>query len=224
MRRSESGWTLVLPVKGGRRAKSRLGGAAYLAPAIALDTLEAVLGCPEVATAVVVTADPAISGQATALGARVRRERNPGAGLDAAVRQGLTGLAGPVGVLLADLPALRPDDLSQALHAVSIALEPARADAPVRIGAEPPRWVVVPDAEGTGTVLLAGTADAIRPSFGPASAAAHVRLGAMRLDLSAPRLRRDVDTPADLEQAVRLGVGRNVAAALAAPHSVVRLP
>ena len=39
-------WTLVLPVKGGPLAKSRLGARPELAAAIALDSLDAVLAAP----------------------------------------------------------------------------------------------------------------------------------------------------------------------------------
>jgi 2-phospho-L-lactate guanylyltransferase len=41
-----------------------------------------------------------------------------------------------------------------------------------------------------------------------------VRRGASRLDLALPRLRRDVDTPADLEAALALGVGPRTATAV----------
>ena len=76
--------------------------------------------------------------------------------------------------------------------------------------------VFVPDAEGTGTVLLTAlTADAMRPEFGADSAAAHQAAGAVRLDLDLPRLRRDVDTPADLQTAVELGVGPRTRSVLA---------
>ena len=75
--------------------------------------------------------------------------------------------------------------------------------------------VVVPDAEGSGTVLLAGRTPAdLDPAFGPDSLTEHVRRGAVRLDLDLPRLRRDVDTPADLDQALALGVGPRTATAL----------
>jgi 2-phospho-L-lactate guanylyltransferase len=120
---------------------------------------------------------------------------------------------GPVAVLLGDLPALRPHDLGSALAAAAEALRDGTGD-PGRAAA-PPAMVFVPDAERTGTVLLAGLRpDAVRPSFGPSSARDHARAGARRLDLPLPRLRRDVDTPADLAAAVALGVGPRTAAAL----------
>jgi 2-phospho-L-lactate guanylyltransferase len=40
----------------------------------------------------------------------------------------------------------------------------------------------------------------------------HAAAGAVRLDLALPRLRRDVDTRADLEAAAGLGLGRRTRA------------
>lgn len=194
-------WQLVLPVKGGEAAKSRLGpldvDRPALALAIALDCVEAVVATPAVDVAIVVTADLTVADATRALGARVVPESSPGSGLAQAVRDGVAATrAGPVAVLLADLPALTPEALAQALFTVGAAL------------ADGATSVVVPDAEGTGSVLLAA-ADAahLHPSFGAASARSHVDGGALRLDLDAPRVRRDVDTPAALRDAVALGVG-----------------
>jgi 2-phospho-L-lactate guanylyltransferase len=98
----------------------------------------------------------------------------------------------PVVALTADLPAMRPEDLESALVAAA------------RTG----QRAFVPDLEGTGTVLLAAPAgQALTPQFGPGSAAAHLRSGAVRLDGAWPSLRRDVDTAADLDAAARLGLG-----------------
>jgi 2-phospho-L-lactate guanylyltransferase len=110
-------------------------------------------------------------------------------------------------VLLGDVPALRPEDLSVALHALQTALAAHRAAT----------MAAVPDAEGSGTVLLgARAAGDLVPAFGPDSLARHVRRGAVRLDLDLPRLRRDVDTPADLAQALSLGAGPRTTRAAAA--------
>jgi 2-phospho-L-lactate guanylyltransferase len=204
------GWTVVLPLKGGSGAKSRLGAPPALATAIALDCLDAVLGCPDVVRVAVVTADPATAAAAHAAGAVVVPESRPGAGLPAAVADGLAAAEGPVAVLLGDLPALRPVDLATALREAARALlGPERG--------EPAAMAFVPDADRTGTVLLAGLdAAALRPAFGPGSAGRHARSGARRLDLPLPRLRRDVDTRADLAAALALGVGPRTAAALGA--------
>jgi 2-phospho-L-lactate guanylyltransferase len=204
-------WTVVLPLKGGTAAKSRLGASPALAAAIALDCLDAVLRCPETGRVVVVTPDAATAAAARRAGADVVPESRPGAGLLAALADGLAAAAGPapgpVAVLLGDLPALRPRDLATALRAAATALTGR------------PGAVFVPDADGTGTVLLAGPdAAAVHPSFGPASAAEHARSGARRLDLRIPRLRRDVDTRADLATALALGVGPRTAAVLRDEH------
>lgn len=200
-------WTLLLPVKGGRRAKTRLGGPAELARALAMDCLDAVLTCPGVGTTLVVTSDAHVAARAGAAGALVHPERRPGAGLNAAVSDALAATACDyVAVLLADLPALRPDELAGALDAAAACLQAPGA---------PSSWVFVPDAEGTGTVLLAASSPAlIKPAFGPGSAAAHAFLGAVRLDLDSPGLRRDVDTLADLQQARAIGLGPHTSAAL----------
>jgi 2-phospho-L-lactate guanylyltransferase len=202
-------WTLVLPVKGGPLAKSRLGARPEVAAAFALDCVEAVLASDAVARVLVVTSDPTMRAAARTLGAHVVPEARPGAGLVPAIAAGVRvaalACAGPTAVLLADVPALLPADLDQALAAAGAQL----------FGEEAPRMVVVPDAEGSGTVLLAGRTPAeLDPAFGPDSLTEHVRRGAVRLDLDLPRLRRDVDTPADLDQALALGVGPRTATAL----------
>jgi 2-phospho-L-lactate guanylyltransferase len=161
---------------------------------------------------VVVTADPAAALAARAAGAEVVDESRPGEGLVAAVRDGVVAAgrrrpwsSRPAAVLLADLPALRPEDLEAGLAAAEAAFG-RRPAAPM---------AVVPDADGTGTVLLAArTPAALDPAFGAGSLAEHVRRGAVRLDLDLPRLRRDVDTRADLDAALALGVGARTASAL----------
>jgi 2-phospho-L-lactate guanylyltransferase len=209
-RPSGKSWTVVLPLKGGSNAKSRLGAPAPLATAIALDCLAAVLASDRVGEVVVVTADPLMAGRAAAAGARVQPESVPGRGLPAAISDGLAAVQGRCAVLLGDLPALRPDDLSTALRRAGELLtgellasnpDPSTPDSR-------PAMAFVPDAEGTGTVLLAAlTPAALAPAFGPDSAAAHAAAGAARLDLDLPRLRRDVDTRDDLRTAIALGIG-----------------
>ena len=214
-------WYVVLPVKGGADAKSRLGGdpgaRRALALAMAADCLEAVTRTPGVAGTLVVTDDEDAGRAAADLGARVVRPGPVPPGrraLDAAVADGLSAAAalaaaGPggavpgVAVLLADLPALRPEDLSAALRAAGDALDDGAAA------------VLVPDAAGTGTCLQAARRAADVPvAYGAGSAARHERAGARRLVLDVPRLRRDVDVADDLRAARHLGVGRRTAAAL----------
>jgi 2-phospho-L-lactate guanylyltransferase len=76
---------------------------------------------------------------------------------------------------------------------------------------------VVPDAAGTGTVLLTALAGhLLEPAFGAGSAARHGEAGPHRLDLDLPRLRTDVDDDRDLAAALELGVGPATAALLGA--------
>lgn len=197
----------MVPVKRLTAAKSRLRGALpgvpheELALALAADTLRAVLACPAVAEARVVTDDARVAAVARAAGARVLPDE-PDAGLNAAFRHGATaGPAGWVAGLTADLPALRPAELAAALLAAQADPDGVRR--------------FVPDAPGDGTVLLAAPPGvALDPRFGVGSAAAHAASGALPLTGDWPSLRRDVDTAADLAAAARLGLGPGTAALL----------
>ncbi|WP_432486617.1 2-phospho-L-lactate guanylyltransferase [Kineococcus sp. SYSU DK018] len=198
----ESGtWRVVVPVKGGGDAKTRLalppGPRLALATAMALDCLEAVLRCGAVEQVVCVSDDERVRTAAAGLGARAVPAGGPG--LARAVDAGLAALPpGPTAVLVADLPALRPEDLGAALAAA----------------AAHPGPVLVPDADGDGSVLVADR-DGVPPHrFGRASAAAHRTAGARELTGALPSLRRDVDTLDALCEATALGVGPRTAAAL----------
>jgi 2-phospho-L-lactate guanylyltransferase len=205
-------WTAVIPVKRLGAAKSRLRGAVPdawhedLALAMVRDTVSAVLACPQVAELLVVTDDPAAAAAVTALGARAVPD-GPGAGLNAAMRFGadvVAGLSRRRAVLAGDLPALRPAELSAALA--------GSADSPGR-GAGGRGFV--PDAEGSGTVLLtASRGTALDPRFGAGSAAAHAASGARRISGDWPGLRHDVDTAADLGTVLALGPGEHTCALL----------
>ncbi|MEL4319180.1 2-phospho-L-lactate guanylyltransferase [Leifsonia sp. YIM 134122] len=201
------GWSVVVPVKGTIDAKSRLGDdlsareRSSLGLAFAHDTVEAAAGSARVARVYVVTdADaewPAVvfvvpEGERHGLNAAIVR------GIHAA-ESSLDSSAPGAGitVLLGDLPALRSEDLDAAL-----------------MSAEEVDRGFVPDAEGTGTTVLTARAGvSLEPRFGAGSAAAHAALGHVRLD-AGTSLRRDVDVPAALEEAVRLGVGERTRAAL----------
>lgn len=200
-------WRLVVPVKGGAGAKSRLHppvGVARedLALALATDCLTACCAGMPPAHVIVVTSDPRVAGVARRLGTVVVAD--PGAGLNAAVEAGrdhaLAGSPGaPVAALLGDLPSLRPADLVAALTAAA---------------AYP--LAVVPDLAGEGSSLLTAVDGAgLRPRFGEGSAAAHVAGGHHRLELNLPRLRTDVDDDTALAAAVAIGVGVATAAVLA---------
>lgn len=200
---------LVVPVKELHRAKTRLAGAsaavptadprathADLALALAADTLAAVLAS-SVRRLAVVTSEPRLTAgdPVPVVGdPRVELVRDPGRGLDAAIRAGIEHLGPiPVGVLLADLPALRPEELDEALAAARTALRRAPA-------------AFVADHTGEGTALLVA-APGFTPRFGPFSAAAHAAAGAVALTGDWPGLRHDVDVPADLDEVRALGVG-----------------
>ena len=198
-------WSVLIPVKVLARAKSRLAELAgprrgELALALACDTVTAVLRVGQVARAVVITDDPAAADALTRLGALVIPDE-PDDGLNAALTYGAAVVAGKwpgsgTAALSADLPALRPLELTRAL-----------TDA----AAWPNAFVA--DAAGDGTTLYtAAPGAAFRPAFGLASRARHAASGAAELELKGiPGLRRDVDTPADLRGAVELGLGRHTA-------------
>lgn len=203
-------WSVVVPVKGGDRAKTRLRAPAgvdhsRLATALALDTVAAAVGAVGAGHVVVVTGDPAIATQVGALGVVVVGD--PGGGLNPAISAGVAHLAateavgggGGVAVLLGDLASVRPDDLARALTVA---------------GDHPCAYV--PDADDCGTVLLTSTAQGWpTPHFGGRSDDAHRDAGFVRLDLDLPRLRRDVDDAGSLRAALCLGVGEHTAALLA---------
>jgi len=228
-------WTVLLPVKVLARAKSRLAVLAgerrgELALALASDTVAAVLACPEVARVVVVTSDPEAGPLLAALGAIVVPDEpanrsaslgNTGLENTGALRgAGVAGVLGDLGVqdplnaalrhgaavaarrwpgtglaaLTADLPAVSPAELAAALRAA---------------GAAAGLSAFVPDAACVGTTLYAvPPGGEFRPLFGGASRARHAAAGAIELDPGAfTGLRRDVDTPDDLREALALGVG-----------------
>jgi 2-phospho-L-lactate guanylyltransferase len=199
-------WTVVLPVKVLARAKSRLAvlagsRRADLALALASDTVSAVVACPDVARVLVVTSDAKAGSRLAALGAIVVPDE-PDGGLNAALRHGAAVASdrwpdSGVAALAADLPALRPGELSRALRAAAAASA-----------------AFVPDAAGIGTTMYAvAPGVAFRPMFGGASRARHASAGAVEVSLDGvPGLRRDVDTPEDLRAAVALGAGFRTAA------------
>src|SRR5215468_412517 len=158
-------WSLVVPVKVLARAKTRLASLAgadrpALALAMAADTVAAALDCPPVGRVIVVTDDPQAAEVLAGLGAVIVPDR-PGRGLNEALRHGAAHAASRwprsgIGGLAADLPALRPAELSSALRAAS-------------------RWpqAFVPDFAGSGTTLYAvrpGRPKSAGPAW-PASAA-----------------------------------------------------
>ena len=197
-----SHWSVVVPVKGGPLAKSRLRPPAgvdrlMLARALALDTVAAAASAVGLDGVVVVTSDAEVDASMRALS--VATTPDPGSGLNDAALEGLRRAQPPYAVLLGDVPALRSRELTTALAAA------AKYDS-----------AFVPDAEGTGSVLLTATRQGrLEPRFGGPSASRHTDAGHTRLDLDLPGLRRDVDDEASLREALCLGVGSHTAALLA---------
>ena len=164
-----------MPVKPLHAAKTRLRGAAVagagdagahaaLALALAHDTVAAVRAARTVRRLLVVSSDPVVAAELAAVGVEVAPEEFDtavGGGLNAALRHGAALLrsrdpGAAVGALQADLPALQPSELDEAV----VAAAGGRA--------------FCADAEGTGTtLLLAGPGAALDPLFGPGSAARH---------------------------------------------------
>ena len=198
---------LLVPVKPLHRAKTRLLGAAdrgagepgahaRLVLALARDTLAAAAATRTVRRLVAITSDPVVLAVLARDGVPTVPDE-PGSGLNPALRHGERELraddaAAAVGVLPADLPALRPAELDAAVLAALAG--GGRAFCPDRAGS------------GT-TLLLAAPGHALDPRFGAGSAAAHRAAGASELTGDWPGLRCDVDTGADLAVAHRLGLG-----------------
>ncbi|MFB8248319.1 2-phospho-L-lactate guanylyltransferase [Streptomyces sp. NPDC001046] len=203
-------WTLVVPLKPLARAKSRLADTADdglrpgLALAFAQDTVAAALACPAVGDVAVVTDDGRAGRELAALGASIVPDE-PASGLNAALAHGTAVVrsgrpAARVAALNADLPALRPGELSRVLDAAG----------------EFPRAFLA-DAAAIGTTLLAAAPGReLRPAFGAGSRARHRASGAVELALAGvDSVRQDVDTGDDLRTALALGVGPHTAAAAA---------
>ncbi|MFZ2501077.1 MAG: 2-phospho-L-lactate guanylyltransferase [Nocardioides sp.] len=200
------GFVALVPIKAGSPAKSRLQplDAATrwrLARAFAVDTCAALAAAPEVCAVVLLTDDDELAEAAADHGWRVLREPARLAlneSLRAAVglldwRSGATPAA-----VLADLPALRTDEVSQALLAM-----PTDAAG------------FVADSSGQGTTLYAAPAAHFTPAFGADSATLHRSQGAIAVRGELAGLRLDVDTWADLKAAAALGVGPQTARAIA---------
>ncbi|MGH3509089.1 MAG: 2-phospho-L-lactate guanylyltransferase [Nocardioidaceae bacterium] len=192
---------VLVPVKPPRTAKSRLapvgdGARERLAGAFALDTITAALGSPRVAVLLAVTDDHLLAAALEEAGALVLPD-----GVSDDLNQTLVLAAAELArrfpelrpaSLCADLPALRSVELTSALDR-----------------AVPDAMSFVSDTESIGTTLVvAPTQELFTPAYGGSSRGVHLRAGAVELPADdLPTLRRDVDTPADLEAARKLGVG-----------------
>ena len=200
-------YVVVVPVKPPAFGKSRLVGLTDslrrdLAESFALDTTAACLAATRVAQVLVVTDDASFAARFSTRGCTSLPDGDS-TGLNPALRQAVADARRrwpdlvPVAVL-ADLPALRPEDLDAALSAV-----------------DPGGPTVVVDADGTGTTLYTASYDEFDPQFGPDSAHAHLVAGALALQGALTSLRRDVDDLDDLRKAAVLGLGPETSGLLA---------
>jgi 2-phospho-L-lactate/phosphoenolpyruvate guanylyltransferase len=201
----DANWVVVIPAKSLAVAKSRLADLAgdrraELALAMLLDTVGAAGAARRVRIVLVVTDDAVVSAAVSALGAAVVADA-PAAGLNAALRHGIsiavsTHPSCGVALLAGDLPAVQPAELDDVLRQADVAGPPSRV-------------LVVADRGGDGTTLLAArTPTSLRPAFGAGSFARHRELGAVPSEFAPlSGIRCDVDDAAGLRIAMELGVG-----------------
>lgn len=204
-------FVVLVPVKHTQLGKSRLiplsdGERQVLASAFALDTVTAVQAAAasglEVCETVVVTDDVGVAARSAALGARVEPDAG---GLNRSLAQAARRAherhpAALLVALCADLPALRPEELVEAL-----ALVDGRTPA------------IVVDASGTGTTLYAAPSALFDPAFGVDSRTRHQQAGAIQIGGELAGLRCDVDDLSGLGRAKALGVGQHTRVALQEP-------
>ena len=198
-------YAVLVPVKRPAVAKSRLGrlgddARADLAVAFAGDTVAAALDCPAVHRVLAVTDDHVLAAGLRDLGADVLPDGTSD-DLNGTLEQAAAEMhrRDPelwLVALCADLPALRPGELAAALGAAAAT-----------------GMSFVADQEGLGTTMVvAADLPSFRPAFGAGSRAHHLAQGAHEIEAAdAPTLRRDVDDPANLAEAVELGVGPRTA-------------
>lgn len=201
---------LIVAVKRLAAAKTRLAPVLSAATrekvvlAMLVDTLTAAAGVPALGSITVITPDEVAAAAAAGVGAEVLADPTPEDHADplnaaiAAAERSVAEKYSNIVVLQGDLPALRPQELAEAITA-----------------ARRHRRSFVADRPATGTSALCAFGAPLDPRFGPDSSALHRRSGAIELTGAWPGLRCDVDTPADLTAARRLGVGAATAHAVA---------
>src|SRR5690349_6633200 len=204
---------LVIAVKRLAAAKTRLAPVFSAATresvvlAMMVDTIKAALAVPALHSVTVVTPDLIAAEAAVQLGAQVLPDPTPDghhdplnnaiAAAEALVHESVSNVV----ALQGDLPALQPQELSEAVTA-------ARGYPRSFVG----------DRHGTGTSALFAFGVPLEPSFGTDSARRHQHSGAIELTGAWPGLRCDIDTPDDLMVARRLGVGAATAQAIGRPR------
>ena len=201
---------LIIAVKRLAAAKTRLAPVfsartrETVVLAMLVDTVTAAGRVAALGPITVITPDDAAAAAATELGANVLADPTPQGHTDplnnaiSAAERAVAGSFSNVVVLQGDLPALQTQELAEAIAA-----------------ARQHRRSFVADRLATGTAALCAFGAALDPQFGPDSCARHRRSGAIELTGAWPGLRCDVDTPADLAVARRLGVGPATIRALA---------
>jgi len=173
--------------------------------AMLVDTLTAAARVGFVRTITVITPDDVAAAAAIELGAEVLSDPTPQGHPDplnnaiAAAEQVVAQSVPNIVVLQGDLPALQPQELTEAIAA-----------------ARHHERSFVADRLGTGTAALCAFGTSLDPRFGPDSCAQHRRSGAIELTGAWPGLRCDIDTPDDLAVARRLGMGPTTSRAVAA--------
>ncbi len=203
---------LIIAVKRLTAAKTRLAPVfsartrEQVVLAMLVDTLTAAGRVAALGSITVITPDEAAAATAAELGADVLADPTPEGHRDplnnaiAAAARAVAESFSNVVALQGDLPALQSQELAEAITA-----------------ARQHRRSFVADRLATGTAALFAFGVPLDPQFGPDSSARHRRSGAIELTGAWPGLRCDVDTPADLAAARRLGVGAATARAIA-PH------
>jgi 2-phospho-L-lactate/phosphoenolpyruvate guanylyltransferase len=197
--RPDTDIAVVIAVKRLSAAKTRLAptfSAAMREQLVLAMLVDTIAAARAVATVTVVTPDDVAAAAAGQLGARVLADATPAGHPDplnnairtaeAALRPGSANVV----VLQGDLPALRADELGEAIAAARLH----------------PRSFVS-DRHGTGTSALFSFGAPLDPHFGAESSRLHRDSGAVELTGEWPGLRCDIDTPEDLTIARRLGVG-----------------
>jgi len=196
---------VIVPVKPTARAKSRLSPLGEdvrqaLVTAFAADTVTSALASPLVDLVLVVTDDHRLAADLADLGASVIPD-GAAADLNESLVQAAAELARRhpalrVAALCADLPTLRPAELTHALELAA---------------AHPTSFVA--DASGAGTTMVTALAvEDFTPRFGAGSSASHGVEGLHPIDeVDIPTVRHDVDTPEDLAAALAMGVGAHTA-------------
>jgi 2-phospho-L-lactate guanylyltransferase len=203
-------WRVLLPIKRLHESKTRLAGATHLPSdhpdlvrALQLDTLAAVSTAQKMESASIVGIYVISDEPPSPLPDGVTVLADFGGGLNGALAAAAAELVARfptdgVAGMVADLPAMRPAEL---LGALALATDHPRA--------------FVPDRTGTGTTMLtAAPGRDLRPMFGAGSAHRHRESGAVALE-AGPSLRTDVDTVADLQRCLVLGVGERTASMVA---------